>query len=162
MAIIQTLPYTPDELAILKEKHGDVFIETIVLSFGLIFLLGLLCIMPGGRRHPSPSLYEIFGFAPCFSVIGISVLLFCVILYYNKKSDVANDIKNGQKTIATIEVWQKIMGIEDYTIFTKEEEPFKSFGVSKEIYHKLRKGNLITVEFAYFTRTVFAVKMPYS
>jgi hypothetical protein len=158
MTIIKTTPFTPTELAILEEKHSDVGVKTLLVFLGVLVFVAIFSIMPG--RYGQPSLYENFGIQ---GLILFATMLFfgAILMYFINKHSIENDIKSGLKTIATVEVCEKRMDLEDYTVFTKEEEPFKSFVVSKEIYHKIGKSDMITVEFAYFTQTIFDIKMPY-
>jgi hypothetical protein len=158
MTIIKTAPFTPADFAILEEKRSDVLTESLYKTFLLCFFLPIFSVLPG--RHGRPSLYEDMGVHGLMLLEGLLVLG-GICMYYIHNNRLQKDIKSGLKTIATVEIREKITGLEDYKVFTKEEETFKSFAVSKEIYHKVRKGNLITIEFAPCTKTIFDIKMPY-
>jgi glucan phosphoethanolaminetransferase (alkaline phosphatase superfamily) len=158
MTIIKITPFTPTELAILEEKRKVILQETAswVLMYGL--LLFIFAPMPG--RHRAPSLYENFG------IIGIVVIeiLLClcgIVVYFFKKSKTEKDIKSGLKTISKVVAQHKTTGLGHYNIFTHEDAPFNKFVVDKETYHKFCKGDIIIVEFAHFTQTIFDIKMPY-
>jgi hypothetical protein len=161
MTIIKTTPFTPADLAVLEEKHSDVGIKTLVGFLSSLFFVAIFSIVPSGRgQHKEPSLYENYGIQGLM-ILATMLFLGAILMYFINKHSIEKDIKSGLKTIATVEIREKIMGLENFKVFTKEEEPFKSFVVSQEIYHKVRKGDLITVEFAYVTQTIFDIKMPY-
>ncbi len=155
MNIIKTLPITATESAILEAKRDGIYEKT--LSFFLIFcfIIIFVCFVPG--KHGKPSLFATYGFN---SILTLETLLsvVCVASCFFQKRNVDKDLKRGKKTVAAVFVKYKVPDLSLYHIVTTEKGDFEKIAVDKQSYHRYRKGDAITLDFAPFSAILFSAK----